>query len=86
MFSFLANENRGRSFRCGPLFERAKAGRLLSRGGEKMKRVSTEKLAKIIARHGKWLRGADGGERANLAGADMELANLTGADLTGAKR
>ena len=51
-----------------------------------MKRVSTEKLAKIIARHGKWLRGADGGERANLAGADMELANLTGADLTGAKR
>lgn len=49
----------------------------------------------IIANHGKWLRGEDGGIQAdltgailkvaNLKGADLSYANLTGADLTGAK-
>ena len=65
-----------------------------------MERVSKEDLAKIIERHGKWLRDEAGGERANLpgmdlsgmdlrratmVGADLRWADLTGADLTGAE-
>ncbi|MES2788168.1 MAG: pentapeptide repeat-containing protein, partial [Planctomycetota bacterium] len=38
-----------------------------------------EKLAQALESHAKWLRGEDGGVRANLTGA-----NLTGADLYGA--
>ena len=49
-----------------------------------MRRVSAEELAKIIERHGRWLRGEVGGERANLADANLADAVLTGADLTGA--
>ena len=48
----------------------------------------------ILEKHRKWLRGEDGGERANLYGADLSganlyranlsRANLSGADLSGA--
>ena len=59
-----------------------------------MKKKSVEELAKIVERHGKWLRNEDGGKRANLreenlSGAelswsDLRRADLRGADLTGA--
>ena len=38
----------------------------------------------VLEKHAKWLRGEDGGERANLRGADLRGANLRGADLRGA--
>ena len=50
-----------------------------------MKKVSKEELAKIVERHGRWLRGEDGGERANLSNANLLDAVLVGADLTGAR-
>ena len=46
-----------------------------------MKRVSKEELAAIIERHGQWLRGEDGGERANLCGEDLREADLSGANM-----
>ena len=36
----------------------------------------------ILEKHRKWLRGEDGGERANLYGADLSEANLSGANLS----
>ena len=44
----------------------------------------------ILEKHAKWLRGEDGGERADLRGADLSGADLRGAnlhsaDLRGAK-
>ena len=52
-------------------------------------RITQEKLKEILASHGKWLRGEEGGERAdlngaNLSGAYLNGANLSGADLNGA--
>ena len=54
-------------------------------------RITQEKLKEIIASHGKWLRYENGGERANLSGADLSgavlrcavlrCADLRGADL-----
>src|SRR3990167_5123697 len=46
-------------------------------------------IPEILAKHGKWVRGEEGGERAdlayaNLAGANLTNANLGGADLVGA--
>ena len=38
----------------------------------------------ILEKHAKWLRGEDGGERADLRGADLRGADLSGADLRGA--
>ena len=38
----------------------------------------------ILEKHAKWLRGEDGGERANLRDADLRGANLRNADLRGA--
>ena len=49
-----------------------------------MKKISDTKLKAIINKHAKWLRGADGGERASLYGADLYGANLRNADLRGA--
>ena len=40
-------------------------------------KITQEKLKEIIASHGKWLRYENGGERADLNGA-----NLSGADLS----
>lgn len=52
--------------------------------------MDNEKLKEILERHHKWLKGEDGGERANLReadlrGADLYGANLRGANLRGAK-
>ena len=41
---------------------------------KKMKRVSTEKMAEIIERHGQWVRGADLSE-ADMTGTDLRWAN-----------
>ena len=46
--------------------------------------MKSEKLKKILDRHLKWLERKEGGERANLIGADLRGANLIGADLRGA--
>ena len=47
-------------------------------------KITQEKLKEIIASHGKWLRDEEGGERADLRGADLEDADLRYADLRGA--
>ena len=39
-------------------------------------------LKEILEKHKKWLRGDDGGERADLSGADLSGADLSGADLS----
>ena len=49
-----------------------------------MKKISDTELKAIIYKHAKWARGEDGGERANLRGADLCNANLRGANLRGA--
>ncbi len=46
--------------------------------------ISQSKLQEIIESHGKWLRGEEGGNRANLGGANLGGANLGGANLRGA--
>jgi hypothetical protein len=43
-----------------------------------------ERLPEILAKHGAWLRGKDGGERADLSRADLSRADLSGANLYGA--
>ena len=49
-----------------------------------MKKISDTELKAIIYKHAKWARGEDGGERANLRGADLRNANLRNANLCGA--
>jgi len=44
--------------------------------------ITPEELKSILDRHAKWLENAEGGERANLSGADLSGANLSGADLS----
>ena len=46
--------------------------------------ITREKLNEIIASHGKWLRGEEGGKRADLRGADLSGAYLSNADLSNA--
>ena len=46
--------------------------------------MDKQKLKQILKSHGKWLRGEEGGERADLYGADLYGADLYGADLYGA--
>ena len=46
--------------------------------------MDNEKLKEILERHRKWLNDEDGGERADLRGANLYGANLCGADLRGA--
>lgn len=51
--------------------------------------MTQEELAKILELHKKWLNDEEGGERANLSGADLRWAdlsraNLRWADLSGA--
>ena len=41
----------------------------------------TDEIKKKIELHQKWRNNEDGGERANLGGADLSGANLSGADL-----
>ena len=52
--------------------------------------MDKQELKAILGKHLKWLRGEDGGERANLFGANLSRADLSGAnlsraDLSGAK-
>ena len=50
-----------------------------------MKKVYTkEELQEILSKHKKWLFKEDGGERANLSGAYLYMADLSRADLSGA--
>ena len=46
--------------------------------------MTNDELKKIIEKHEKWLKDQEGGERANLCGADLRGANLCGANLRGA--
>ena len=49
-----------------------------------MKKISDTELKAIIYKHVKWVRGEDGGERADLRDADLRNANLSGTDLSDA--
>ena len=54
-----------------------------------MRKFNGKQLKEILEKHKKWLRGEDGGERADLTradltGAQLNCARLNGADLTGA--
>jgi len=54
-----------------------------------MKTYTREELDEIIAKHIKWVRSEEGGERTDLSGAyligaDLSRANLSRADLSGA--
>ena len=49
-----------------------------------MKKISDTELKAIIYKHAKWVRGEDGGERADLCNANLCGANLCGANLCGA--
>lgn len=50
----------------------------------KEKRRKMAELENILKKHLKWLKGKDGGERADLSVADLRGADLYGADLSGA--
>lgn len=43
--------------------------------------MTHEQLSIVLEKHAKWLRDEDGGERANLQGANLRDANLWGANL-----
>ncbi len=49
-----------------------------------MKTYTADELKAVVEKHGKWLRGEEGGERADLRGADLQGAYLRGACLRGA--
>jgi hypothetical protein len=60
---------------------------MLNREGADMsesKKYTADELREICAKHIKWLRGEEGGERANLQRANLRGANLRGANLQGA--
>lgn len=46
--------------------------------------MNANDLKTILEKHKMWLNGEDGGERANMRGADMSGANMRGADMRGA--
>ena len=46
--------------------------------------MNQEELKTILDNHGKWLRGEDGGVRANLRSANLQDADLEDAILEGA--
>ena len=46
--------------------------------------MDKQELKNILDKHLKWLRGENGGKRANLSRADLSGANLSGANLSGA--
>ena len=46
--------------------------------------MTNDELKKIIEKHEKWMKCQEGGERADLRGADLRGTNLCGADLYGA--
>ena len=44
--------------------------------------MNATELKEVLDKHLKWLRSEDGGERADLSGADLSRANLSGANLS----
>ena len=44
--------------------------------------MTSEEIKKVLDLHQKWINEEDGGERANLCGADLSGADLSGADLS----
>ena len=46
--------------------------------------MDENKLKEILNKHKAWLCGEDGGEQADLSGANLSRADLVGADLSGA--
>ncbi len=46
--------------------------------------IIMQKISEVLRKHNLWLGGDEGGERANLCGADLSYANLRGANLRGA--
>ena len=46
-----------------------------------LKRITPDELKECLRKHQLWAYGEDGGERADLRGADLSCANLRGADL-----
>ena len=46
--------------------------------------MTQEELNTILDKHKKWLNGKEGGEKANLRGANLSGAYLRGANLSGA--
>ena len=49
-----------------------------------MKKYTAEELKVILDKHSLWVSGNDGGERANLRGANLRGSDLWGIDLRGA--
>ena len=47
-------------------------------------RELTKEEIEVLQRHAKWLKNKEGGEKANLRGADLRDADLWGANLLGA--
>lgn len=52
--------------------------------GRKDKKMEQAKLKKILKKHKKWLYGKEGGEKADLSGADLSSADFHCADLSSA--
>ncbi|ERK65016.1 hypothetical protein HMPREF1545_00155, partial [Oscillibacter sp. KLE 1728] len=44
--------------------------------------MDEQELKNILDKHFKWLRGENGGKRADLSGANLSRANLFGANLS----
>lgn len=44
--------------------------------------MTQAELSMVLNRHKKWLNNEEGGEKADLSGADLSRANLIGADLS----
>jgi len=46
--------------------------------------MTKDELNTILEKHALWVKSSEGGERANLSGADLRDADLSGANLSGA--
>ena len=44
--------------------------------------MDKENIIKFLEKHLRWVKGEEGGEQANLSGADLSGADLSGADLS----
>ena len=49
-----------------------------------LRKITEDDLREILEKHEKWLNDEDGGERADLRGANLQVANLQWANLQGA--
>jgi len=49
-----------------------------------MKTYTPDELKEVLDKHHKWTLGEDGGSRANLSGANLIRADLSGVNLSGA--